>query len=79
MAVRLASKAGQKVSYPHEVKKHGIVVKVYRVEKPSRGLVYVVTYYRTGVRHRDSFRDESKALRHAETTANALAGGRGSP
>ena len=77
MAPRSSRKASAEISYPHEIKKHGISVKVYRIEKPSRGSVYVLVYYRTGVRHRDSFRDETKALQHAETTANALAGGKG--
>ncbi len=45
MATRSSRKASAEISYPHEIKKHGISVKIYRIEKPSRGSVYVVVYY----------------------------------
>ena len=76
MANRLAKK-NQEISYPHEVRKGSISIRVYRIQNPMRGDVFVVTYYRGSVRHRDSFRKEAKALRHAETTVNALASGKG--
>ena len=77
MATKSVSKTKQKISYPHEVRKGSVAIKVYRIEKPSRGTVYVVSYYRGANRQRDSFRNEEKALRHAETTVKALASGKG--
>jgi len=40
---RSSPKTKEEISYPHEVKKQGIEVKVYRIEKPSRGTVYIVS------------------------------------
>lgn len=50
---------------------------VYRNEKEGRGTVYVVTYYRGGKRIRETYRDEGKALRQADTAVNATPVGKG--
>jgi integrase len=77
MVTSLVVKGKKKITYPHTVRKGSIVIKIYQMEQRSRGTVYVVTYYRGGVRQRDTYREEASAIQHAEATAAAFATGKG--
>ncbi len=77
MAPRSTSKTKREIIYPLLLRRGGVTVKVYRIEKPSRGTIYVVSYYRGGARQQDTFRDEGVALKHGTDTVEALAEGKG--
>ncbi len=77
MINRISPKSKREITYPYKLKKFGHTVIVYRNEKQGRGSVYVVTYYRGGKRVRETYSDEEKALRHADTAVNATPIGKG--
>jgi integrase len=65
------------IEYPHFVTKGSVRVAVYRVKNAARGDVFEVTWFQAGTRKRNTFRDETEALDHADGVVKSLDKGQG--